>query len=184
MILPAATPAARALRLIDWIWTVRGTVPLAHRQSGDEALALIDTLLREPGTTRQRDGDRLTFSKIDPLSQDKLAVFEQGTLHVVTALAGSELRYVLHSRALLFCLLASPFFLGISAVIDSARISGRVFAVLFAVLYVAGRFLEPWLAARLFMRTLAGEQPVPGVDHAEITGNGMTGNGMAGNGIA
>jgi hypothetical protein len=172
MILMAATPAARALRLIDWIWTVRGSVPLGPRQSSEEALALIDTLLREPGTMRQRDGDRLTFRKIDPLSQDKLAVFERGQFHVVNAIAGSQLRYVLRSRALLFCLLASPFFLGVSLVIDSAHISGRVFAALFAVLYVAGRFLEPWLAARLFARTLAGEQAAPAVGLAGMTGNG------------
>lgn len=33
---------------------------------------------------------------------------------------------------------------------------GYVFAGIFAILYAVGRWLEPWLAQRLFRRALAG----------------------------
>jgi hypothetical protein len=52
-----------ARRLIDWIWTVRGSLPLAPGQSGDEAFARLDPLFREPGTTRRREGDAMAFQK-------------------------------------------------------------------------------------------------------------------------
>jgi hypothetical protein len=70
--------------------------------------------------------------------------------------SGNELRYALTSRALLLCFLAPLFFLGVSATIETSRISGRVFAGLFTVLYIAGRVLEQRLVAALFARRLAG----------------------------
>ena len=153
--------SAKFLRLVDWIWTVRGSLPLSPDQAADEAFAGLDTLLRDPGTSRRIDGDTLIFHKVNPLSQDKLAVFDRGRLQV----SGGELGYVLSSKALGFCFLAPLFFLGVSALIDGSRISGRVFAAMFAVLYIVGRLLEPWLVARLFARRLAGtdELQQPGV---------------------
>ncbi len=145
-----------ALRLIDWIWTVRGSLSLAAGQSGDDAFARLDALFREQGTTRRREGHVLIFHKVNALSQDKLAVFERGELQVVGGPSGSELRYDLKSRALLFCFLAPFFFLGVSAAIETSRISGRVFAGIFTALYIAGRLLEARLVARLFALRLAG----------------------------
>ena len=157
-----------ALRLIDWIWTVRGALPLGPGQSADAALTRIESLLHEPGTTIEREGVSLRFRKVDPASQDKLAVFERGTLEI----AENSLRYALTSRALLGCFLAPGFFLGVAALIESSRNSGRVFAALFAALYVVGRWLEPWLVARLFARRLAGIEgaPLPDLPDAQHTG--------------
>ena len=140
-------------RWIDPVWTVRGSAPLEPGQGADQAFARLDGLFRAHGTTRWREADTLTFAKAHPLAQDKLAIYDRGTLIV----ADGELRYEMVSRALLFCLLASPFFLGLSFLVDGSRISGRVFAGLFLALYVAGRWLEPRLALRLFRRRLAGD---------------------------
>jgi len=142
------------LRLIDWIWTVRGSLPLCPGQSADGTFAALDALFREPGTTRRIEGDTLTFHKVDPLAQDKLAVFDRGLLQCVDG----RLRYDLSSRALGFCFLAAPFFLGISALIEDSRISGRVFAGMFAVLFVAGRLLEARLVAKRFAQALATDE--------------------------
>jgi hypothetical protein len=149
------------LRLVDWIWTVRSAIALMPGQSGDEAFARLDPLLREPGTTRRRDGATLVFHKTNPLSQDPMAVWDHGRLQIEP---GQGLRYVLSSRALGFCFLAPPFFLIVSMLIETAHISGRVFACFFVVLYIAGRVLEARLVAARFARHLAGTEPadVPG----------------------
>ena len=150
-----------ALRLVDWIWTVRGSLPLGSCQSGDDALARLDGLFHEPGTTRRRDGDALVFRKVNPLSQDRMSVFDHGRLDIVAGSSGATMRYDLSSRALLLCILAPLFFLGVSAIIDGAQISGRVFAGFFVVLYIAGRVLEARLVAALFAGQLAGSDLPP-----------------------
>ncbi|WP_353226821.1 hypothetical protein [Novosphingobium sp.] len=161
-----------ALRLIDWIWTVRGSLPIAPGLSVDEAAARLDPLFHDPGTTRQRDGDVVTFHKVNPLSQDKLAVFDRGRLQIAAGLTGGTLRYELVGRALLFCFLLPVFFLGVSAIVDGSKISGRVFAGIFTVLYVAGRWLEPRLVAGLFTRALAGGAVPSRNDRPGVAGNG------------
>jgi len=102
------------LRLIDWIWHVRGSLALAPGQSGDEAFERLDPLFRQPGTTYQRANDTLTFSKKNQAAQDQMSVFDAGELQMDKGVDGSVLRYHLTSRALLFCFLASPLFLGIA----------------------------------------------------------------------
>ncbi|MBB3476554.1 hypothetical protein FHW97_000654 [Novosphingobium sp. SG754] len=99
------------LRFIDWIWHVRGSLDLPAGQTGDEAFAKLQPLLRQPGTSQQRAADALRFSKVDPAAQDKLAVFENGVLQVEQGSAGLVLRYHLISRALLLCFLAPLLFL-------------------------------------------------------------------------
>lgn len=101
-------------RFIDWIWHVSGTVALAPGQSGDDAFDQLDALFRQPGTTRQRTGDTLTFHKKDQLAQDKMSVFDGGVLRIENGADGPVLRYRLASRALLFCFLAPLLFLGIA----------------------------------------------------------------------
>ena len=150
---------ASAMRLIDWIWMVRGTLPLPPGVSGDEAFARLDDLMREPGTTRRIDGDVLVFNKVNALAQDKLSVFDRGRLQIEPGSAGPVMRYDLVSRALGWCFLLPLFFLGVSALIDSSKISGKVFAGFFVVLYIGGRWLEPRLVAKVFARRLAGTEP-------------------------
>jgi hypothetical protein len=104
------------LRYIDWIWQVRGSVPLAEGQSSDEVFARLDPLFDQPGTTHERTGSRLTFQKKDPRAQDKMAVFDNGVLEIATAETGKELRYWLNSRFMLFCFVLPLFFLGMSRV--------------------------------------------------------------------
>ncbi|NMN06368.1 hypothetical protein [Novosphingobium sp. SG916] len=111
-----ALPSARHgsamnLRFIDWIWHIRGSVDLPPGQTSEEAFARLEPLLRQPGTSQQRGGEALRFTKIDPASQDKLAVFENGLLQVEQDSAGPVLRYHLVSRALLLCFLAPLLFL-------------------------------------------------------------------------
>jgi hypothetical protein len=102
------------LRLIDWIWHVRDSVPLAPGQSSEDAFDKLDPLFRQTGTSYQRRNDTLIFSKKNQPAQDKMAVFDRGVLQIDKGVGGSVLRYHLTSRALLFCFLASPLFLGIA----------------------------------------------------------------------
>lgn len=99
------------LRFIDWIWNVRGRVPLAPQQSSDDAFNKLDPLFREYGTTHERSGDTLTFSKKDQPAQDKMSVFDAGVLKIEQGVAGAVLQYRMSSRALLFCFCLPLLFL-------------------------------------------------------------------------
>jgi hypothetical protein len=99
------------LRFIDWIWHVRGSLPLAPGQSGEAAFDRLDPLFRQTGTSHERTKDRLTFRKKDAAAQDKMSVFDNGILQIETGLSGPVLRYDLTSRILLFCFLAPLLFL-------------------------------------------------------------------------
>jgi len=100
-----------SMRLIDWIWHVRGSLALAAGQSGDEAFDRLDPLFRETGTSHERIGDTLVFRKKDQAAQDKMAIFDEGVLRVESGAGGQVLRYHMTSRALLFCFLAPLLFL-------------------------------------------------------------------------
>lgn len=100
-----------SLPLVDWIWHVRGAVPLPQGQSGAEALDRLDPLFHETGTSRERHGDTLVFRKRDQAAQDPMSVFDGGELRVEPGTTGPVLRYRLKSRALLFCFLAPLLFL-------------------------------------------------------------------------
>lgn len=85
-------------RFIDWIWNVRGSLALGQGQSGEEALSRLSPLFNEPNTQHDTSGDTLTFTKTDPVAQDKLAVFDGGVLKVEKSMAGPLLHYHLTSR--------------------------------------------------------------------------------------
>ena len=103
-----------SMRFINWIWHVRGSVPLAPGQSNLDAFDRLDPLFREYGTSHERTGDTLTFSKKDQPAQDKMSVFDSGVLRIEKGADGAVLRYHLISRALLFCFVLAPLFLGIA----------------------------------------------------------------------
>jgi hypothetical protein len=107
-------PSRLNLRFIDWIWHVRDSLALAPGQSSDDAFDRLDPLFRQTGTSYQRTNDSLTFRKKNPAAQDKMSVFDGGALQIDKSVGGSVLRYHLTSKALLFCFLASPMFLGIA----------------------------------------------------------------------
>lgn len=100
------------LRFFDWIWHIRGSLPLAPGQSSDDVFERLDPLFRQTGTTHERTNGKLTFRKKDPAAQDKMSVFDGGVLQVENGGAGAVLNYYLSSRALLFCFLAPLLFLG------------------------------------------------------------------------
>lgn len=100
------------LRYIDWIWHVRGSVPLPEGQAVGAALDRIEPVFDEVGTAHVRSDAALSFTKKNPASQDPLAVFERGVLRVEETGQGGRLRYHLVSRALLACFLAPLLFLG------------------------------------------------------------------------
>ena len=99
------------LRFITWIWHVRGSLPLEPGQSRDEALDRLVPLFRQTGTTHWRTADGLTFRKKDQPAQDKMAVFDRGTLSIARTPSGGVLHYSLVSHALLFCFLLPLMFL-------------------------------------------------------------------------
>ncbi|MCT2400792.1 hypothetical protein NZK81_14655 [Novosphingobium sp. HK4-1] len=145
------------LPFIDRIWSVRGSLTLDPFQSPAEAFGKLDGLFRAEGTSHKVEGDTLTFSKKDPLAQDKMATFNGGMLRVVEGGEGPELVYDLRSSALLFCFVLPFFFLGIAWLIKDSRTPAYVFAGLFTVLYVVGRILEPRLIKSVFRKRLSGE---------------------------
>ncbi len=98
-------------RFLDWIWHVKGSLPLPPDQSGDDAFERLDPLFRQPGTSHERTRDALTFRKKDQAAQDKMSVFDGGVLQIEHGATGPVLRYRLSSRALLFCFLAPLLFL-------------------------------------------------------------------------
>jgi hypothetical protein len=104
------------LRFIDWIWHVRDSLALAPGQSSEDAFDRLDPLFRQTGTSYQRINDTLIFRKKNQAAQDKMSVFDSGELQIDKSVGGSILRYHLTSRALLFCFLAGPLFLGIAQI--------------------------------------------------------------------
>ena len=102
------------LRFIDWIWHVRGSLPLPPGQSSDDVFDRLDPLFRQPGTSRQRDKGSLMFTKRNQAAQDRMSVFDQGSLRVEGRAEGTVLKYHLASRALLFCFVAPFFFLAVA----------------------------------------------------------------------
>ena len=101
---------------VDWIWHVKGSVAIDPAQSCDEAFDRIEPLFHQVGTTHERNGSTLTFSKKDPVAQDKLATFESGVLRIEREASGLMLNYRLASRMLLFCFLAPLMFLAFAQV--------------------------------------------------------------------
>ena len=99
-------------RIIDWIWCVRGTLPLPPEQTSDDAFERLAPLFHEKGTTYDRNADKLTFRKKAQPAQDKMSVFDAGILQITRGVNGAVLRYRMSSRALLFCFLAPLLFLG------------------------------------------------------------------------
>jgi hypothetical protein len=102
------------LSFIDWIWHIRGSLPLAPGQSSKDAFDRLDPLFQQRGTTHQMANGILTFSKKDQAAQDKMSIFDGGTLQIDRGVAGPVLRYHLISRALLLCFLAPFVFVGIA----------------------------------------------------------------------
>ena len=98
-------------RLFDRVWHVTGSLALAPGETSDDAFARLAPLLDQPGTSHERSGDTLTFRKRDPAAQDKMAVYDGGTLRIEQGPAGAVLRWRLKSRALLLCFLAPLLFL-------------------------------------------------------------------------
>ena len=99
------------LRLIDWIWHIRGSLPLAPGLSNDQAFDRLTPLFDKSGTTHDRAHETLTFRKKDQAAQDKMSIFDGGFLQIEPVAGGSVLRYNMSSRALLFCFLAPLLFL-------------------------------------------------------------------------
>lgn len=103
-----------SLRVVDWIWRIRGSVPLESNAPNSEVLDRLEPLLHEYGTTYERTDDQLAFRKKDQPAQDKLSVFDSGVLQIERDTTGPVLRYQLNSRALLFCFFLPFFFLAIA----------------------------------------------------------------------
>ena len=100
------------MRFLEWIWHIKGELAVPSGQSGRDVFDKLDPLFGQTGTSHQRSGDTLTFTKKDQAAQDKMSIFDSGVLQVRNAGAGVVLQYHLVSRALLFCFLAPLMFLG------------------------------------------------------------------------
>lgn len=112
--LPSPAEKAPVLRLVNWIWHIRGEVPLPADLAPDEAFERLDPLFTHSGTTHARMGDVVVVTKRDQLAQDPLSVVDTGTLKIEPGEKGAVLRYHLVSRALLLCFLAPLLFLAVA----------------------------------------------------------------------
>lgn len=97
--------------LTNWIWHVRGSLPLPPGQSHEDAFDRLAPLFHEAGTSYERGSDTLTFTKRDQAAQDKMSVFDGGVLHIRQDATGAVLGYDMVSRALLYCFLTPLLFL-------------------------------------------------------------------------
>ena len=100
------------LRFIDWIWRVRGSLPIEPPRSPGDTFDKLDSLFQAPDTSYRIDGDTLSFTKGAQLPQDPMAVFDSGTLRA----SDGELRYDMMSRALLACFLAPLLFFAVGRI--------------------------------------------------------------------
>ncbi len=144
------------LPYIDSIWCVRGVLDFVPAQSTAQVFERLDDLFQQAGTSRELAGDTLSFRKKDPLAQDKMASFHNGTLTVAQVEGTTRLSYELVSKTLLFCFCLPPFFAIVALLVEGAGTSGWVFAGIFAALYIVGRILEPWLIRREFRNRVEG----------------------------
>jgi hypothetical protein len=97
------------LRAIDWIWRIRGRIPIAPARSPAQAFERLGKLFEERGTSHRIDQATLVFTKKDQLPQDPMSVFDGGSLHI----SDGVLRYDMMSRALLACFLAPLLFFAV-----------------------------------------------------------------------
>lgn len=102
-------------RFLHWIWHIKGSVSIRPEQSSDEVFNRLSPLFQEVNTTHDRAGDTLTFRKWDQAAQDRMSVFDGGTLTIVKGAGEGVLRYHMTSKALLYCFLAPLLFLAIAA---------------------------------------------------------------------
>lgn len=126
--LPGMAPHADGrswMRLIDWIWTIRGELPLPAGQKADEAFARLEPFFREPGTSFDQAEGSLSFTKKDPLAQDKMSIYDRGELRVEQRSDGGVLRYWMTSRSLLFCFLAPLLFVAFGQIIVGVGILAK-----------------------------------------------------------
>jgi hypothetical protein len=100
------------LRYVDWIWRIKGTLPIDPLHNPETVFRKLASLFHEPNTTSEVEGDTLVFTKKNQLPQDKMSVFDSGTLRV----ADGVLRYDLMSRALLACFLSPLLFFAVGHV--------------------------------------------------------------------
>jgi hypothetical protein len=85
---------------------VKGTLSIEPSHSAAAAFDKLEGLFHEKNTTYRIDCDTLTFTKKNAIPQDKMSIFDSGTLRV----SDGVLRYDMMSRALLACFLAPLFF--------------------------------------------------------------------------
>jgi hypothetical protein len=105
------------LRMINWIWTIRGSIALPPGQSANEAFDRLQPFFEAPGTSFDRADDILTFTKKDQLAQDRMSIYDEGILQVSPSDGGAVLAYRMVSKALLFCFLAPLLFIAFGQMI-------------------------------------------------------------------
>lgn len=99
------------MRFFDWIWHIRGRLPLQPGQTSEEAFDRLVPMFEEQGTSYQRSDGTLVFSKKDQAAQDQMSIFDGGVLAIEPGEPTPSLTYNLKSRALLACFIAPLIFI-------------------------------------------------------------------------
>ena len=122
--------------MFDFIWHLRGSVPLDGSSSNDSVLDRIESLLeRQRKSVVVRDANQVTFYA--PLWEDMfssghyaMVFYDQGRIWIDQGLRQRTLRYKLRSlHAFVFCLLGAAMFF-VFGLLDGGLIGGFKFGAL------------------------------------------------------
>jgi len=122
--------------MMDFLWHLRGAVPLDGKVSNEVALDRVQNLLeRQRKPVVVRDANQVTLET--PLWEDMyssghyaMVIYDQGRIWIDQGLGGRTLRYELRSlHAFVFCLLGAVMFF-VFGWLDGGLIGGLKFAAL------------------------------------------------------
>ncbi|MCL6740674.1 hypothetical protein LZ518_05950 [Sphingomonas sp. RB56-2] len=128
--------------MMDFLWHLRGAVPLDGRVSNEMALDRVENLLeRQMKPVVVRDSNHVIFEA--PLWEDLLSsghhamvIYDQGRIWIDQGLSGRTLKYELRSlHAFVFCLLGAVMFF-VFGLLDGGLIGGlKLSALAFGWVY-------------------------------------------------
>ena len=147
--------------MIDWVWHIRGSVPLAGPESS--ALDRIENLLSaQYKSKRERGDDYVKFN--DPLWQNMLSpnwlamvLYDRGRFWVDRTLNGPTLRYELRSlHGFVFCLFGAIMFFSVG-MLDGGIPNGlKIGTFAFCWVYGMNLFLAYFRVPRAVRKAVKG----------------------------
>ena len=142
--------------MVDFIWHLRGSVPLDGVGSNDEVVLDHIERLLEKQRKRDRERGQNSVAFEDPLWSDlfgpnwlAMVIYDRGRFWIERGLDGRKLRYDLRSlHGLVFCLFAALmfFFFGVAGggLLSGLKWAAVVFAWLYGMNVLLALLRVPW----------------------------------------